>query len=647
MSGASPTAPLGPRYAQVIVDVAPAHLDRPFDYRVPEGQTVGVGRRVRVTFSGRRRTGWVVGVGDQTEADRVRDLDAVVGDAAWFDADDLTLYRWVADRYAGTLADVLRHAMPARVAAVEAEAAEWPSQPAVVANRPSGLSPSWDRYGASAMLEAVARPVRAANPQAFAWRILPGDDREAMAGELVGRCLAAGRSAVVIAPDPASPLPDAALALAGSAGADWRTTDARGRYRAFLRGRMGQVHVAVGERSAAFAPVHDLGLVIVDDESNPAYKERRSPRHHAREVALARARLAGATCVLLTDLPSAALVRLLDAGHVSMVTADRGSERERSPHVDIVDLEDPRPGTRRTRFSDRAARAIADSVRSGGAAVVLAARGGQGGAIACQACRRRLSCPTCDGALRTPRSTGGGATPTGWLCATCGWEGPTFACPDCGGTRSVPLAAGAGRLAQELARSHSSAEVVRMEGFDAPGPRTRPAIGVMTRGSVVSRPAWLGDRPADVVVLPDADAMAGRASLDAAEDALRLWLATGRWARRIIVQTREPTAPAIQALVRWDPDGFWHAEGERRRELRYPPHTSLVRLSVTPTDAVALADELRTALSAVDEVLGPDLDGALLVKSPRLRGTLDTLKPLRHAWAKAGRRVRIDVDPLM
>lgn len=629
------------------MEVAPAHLDRPFDYRVPDGQSVGVGSCVRVTFAGRRRTGWVVGLGEESEADRVRDLDAVVGAGAWFDEQDLALWRWVADRYAGTLADVLRHALPRRVAGVDLEAAGWEDPPAVRPESPPAPSAAWEPYGATGMLDAVAAVGHGTTPPAFAWRALPGDDHAAMAAELVARCLAVGRSAVVLAPDPASPLPDAVLGLPGAAGADWRGDDLRQRYRAFRRGRGGHARVAAGGRSAVFAPLRHLGLVVVEDEANPAYKERRSPRHNAREAALARARLAGAVCVLLTDLPSAPLARLLAAGHVTPVTADRRTERDRSPRVDVVDLTDPRPGTRRARFTDRAARAIADSVRGGGAAVVLAARGGQGGALACRDCRRRLSCPVCDGSLRTPRAPPGADTPAGRLCATCGWQGEDFSCPECGGTRSVPLAAGAGRLAQELARSHPGAEVVRMEGFDAPGPRTRPAIGVMTRGSVVTRPAWLGEHPADVVVLPDADAMAGRATLEAAEDALRLWLAAGRWARRIVVQTREPTAPAVQALVRWDPEGFWHVEADRRRELRYPPHTSLVRLSAAPSDAAELAEELRAALDDGDEVLGPDLDGTLLVKSPRLRGTLDTLQPLRHAWAKAGRRVRIDVDPLM
>jgi primosomal protein N' (replication factor Y) (superfamily II helicase) len=648
-------------YAQVVVDVAPAHLDHPFDYRVPEGTgALEVGRRVRVTFAGRKRTGWVVGTTAQTvtAAEKVRDLDAVDGPVTWFDRPDLELYRWVADRYAGTLADVLRHALPKRVVGEERAWSPPGARPAP-AVAPTAAPPvrPWDDYGAQDLLASVGRVHPARRGPAFWWRPLGGEDVTGMVVDLVARCLQSGRSVLVVAPDPASPLPDAALGLAGGLGADLRGAGSadRQRYRAFLRCRSGQARVAVGERSAALTPLLDLGLVVVDDEANPAYKERRAPRHHARDVLLARARMAGATAVLLGDLPSPRLWRLLTDGHVRAVAAPRGLERSRAPRVEVVDRSDPRPGAQRARFSDRSARAVGEAVKAAGAGVIVAARGGQGSALACQGCRARLGCPVCEGSvrpLRRPRDEEGAPR---WECPTCGWTGAPFACTFCGDTRNAPLAAGAGRLAQELARSHPDAEVVRMEGFDAPGPTTRPALGVMTRGSVVSRPGWLGPDEAPVVVLPDADAFMARPTMAAAEDALRLWFAVARWvvpspdatSGRVLLQTREPAHPAVQALVRWDPVGFWEREALRRAELRYPPAATLIRLVAPTDDAARAVSEVRAALPSGDELLGPDPGGAALVKCTDLRGTLDALTPLRHAWSKAHRRVRLDVDPVL
>ncbi len=313
---------------------------------MPDGCDVGVGQRVRVVFAGRRRTGWVVGVGDEprTDPSRIRSLSLVQGEQTWFDPADVAWYRWIADRYAAELADVLRHALPDRVAAVEREAAAWPPAPAA-AEVTAAVGPpddaGWRRYPTAPVLLRAAEQRGA--PGAFWLRALPDGDAGRLVTDLVVRCLRAGRSALVLAPDPGSPAPGAALAVARGLAVDLRGDDPRSRYRAFLRCRIGGARVAVGERSAVFAPLRDLGLVVVADEANPAYKERRSPRHHAREVALARARMAGAACVLLGDLPSAPLWRLLGAGHVTRIAPDRRSEGAGAPRVDVVDLADPRP----------------------------------------------------------------------------------------------------------------------------------------------------------------------------------------------------------------------------------------------------------------------------------------------------------------
>lgn len=184
-----------------------------------------------------------------------------------------------------------------------------------------------------------------------------------------------------------------------------------------------------------------------------------------------------------------------------------------------------------------------------------------------------------------------------------------------------------------------------MEGFDAPGPTRRPAIAVMTRGSVVRRPGWLGDDRADVLVLPDVDALLGRPRYDAAEDLLRLCL-TAVWTRRMVIQTRHPADPALQALVRWDPEGFWRGEQHRRAALGYPPARALLHLDVAPADAPRVADAVAQVLPDEDQMRGPDVRGRLLVKSGDPRGTLSTLAPLRRRWSSEDLRVAVDVDPV-
>lgn len=635
-------------YARVIVDVAPDHLDRPFDYEIPAETEVVVGQRVRVVFAGRRRDGWVVETAAEPapDAKRVRPLAGI--HAHEFDAGDFPFLRWVARRYAAPLAAVLRHAVPDRSAAAERAAAGWPpAAPVLPAERPPCPSDAWRDYDGSALLNACWR----GEAGAFYLRPLPGADRAALVADLVARVLAAGRGAVVLAPDPASEVPGAALAQ-DPGGVDYR--DERARYAGFLRGRAGLARVAVGERAAVFAPAPALGLIVVEDEANSAFKERRSPRHHAREVALARAYFAGAVCVLLGDVPSARAWRLREDGHVRVVQPVRAVERDRAPVVHVADLSDPRPGTRRTRLHERTTRAIGEALGRGGAAVVLTGRRGEGSALACRGCGLRRPCPVCAGPVgpvadspEPPAVPDGAAAPAvaRWQCAICDWTGGAFPCPACDQHDVAPLAAGAGRMAAELQRANPDAEVVRMEGFDAPGPTRRPAVAVMTRGSVVRRPRWLAGVTADVLAIPDADRFLARPTVDAAEDSLRLWFEASQWARRVVVQTREPGHPAVQALVRWDPDGFWRREAPRRAELGYPPAQHLVALRAPVATAGDIAAELRAALPDGDQVLGPDPEGAMLVKSAALWPTLERLAPLRAVWARDDRKVRIDVDP--
>ena len=639
-AGGGDATPAG-RYAQVAVEVAPAHLDRPFDYAVPDGMPVAVGHRVRLRFAGRRARGWVIGTGPPAApATRIRPLAALDGERTWFDADELRFYRWVADRYASPLAAVLRHAVPDRVAAVERQ--RLPTTCGARGGIAAPAAAGWAAYdGSGELLASLAQPAPVPAPApAWWWQPSPDEDVETRVTELVAACNAVGRRALVLVPDPRAPLARTLLARARGGGVDLRDRRPAERYRAALRCRSGAFDVAVGLRGASLAPMPGLGLLVVVDEASPAYKERRSPRHHAREVALARARFAGATCVLSSQLPGAACWRLLRAGHVRPLVAERRRVRAAHARVQVVDLSDPRPDRHRARLSSEASRALRDAVAAGGAAVVLAARRGEGTVLACSDCGSRFACPVCEGALAPHPDLADHRR-----CVVCGAEPPADPCPYCGGHRSAPRAAGAGRLAAELGRAFPDAEVTRMEGFDAVGPSQRPAIAVMTRGSVVDRPAWLDDQRAAVTVVLDADALLGRPRYDAGEDALRLWLAALSWSRRVVVQTREPTHLAVGALVRHDAEGFWRREAERRELLGWPPARSLVVVQARG-EAGDVAGELRHGVPSA-EVLGPDPDGRVLLKTSDLRGTLDALRPLRQEWARRGRGVHIDVDPLV
>lgn len=640
-----------PRLARVVVEVAPFHLDHPFDYLVPDDVEVAVGQRVQVAFAGRRVRGLVVGHAVDTEvaAHRLRPIARVLGEHRWVEEDELELLRWAAARFGAPLADVVRHALPDRTVDVErrAAAAGWypaaPRPSSDPAPEPEQLAAAWSPYGTSG--QALLEAIRTASGS-YLWRPLPGEDVAARLAELTQLTLAHDRDVLVLVPDPASPTADAVVAAAGDLAVDLRGGPAtRALYRRWLEARTGHARVVVGERGAAFMPLARLGLAVILDEANPAYKERRSPRHHAREVVLERARRAGGVGLAVGTVPSAVAWRLLRDRRVSPVVPDREAERRARPRVQVVTGQD-QPRARLTR---EASQALRTATRAGTYGVLLASRRGEGRVLVCTACGDRATCRTCGASLAFD---GGG----GLVCEGCDARvRPAPACRGCGARQLAPLAAGALRLGRELERG-TDVPVAVLEGYGRTPPPP-PAVLVLTRGSVLDRPPG----PVGAVVLADLDGSLRRPSLDAAEDVLRLACQVAAWtvhgggdpaSSRVVVQTREPDHPAIAALAAWDPGGFWRQEAAVRAELRFPPAANAIRLSApvgASLDGQSLDARLRAVLPAGDELLGPvPADGreGYLLKCDDRAASLAALAPLRSAASRAGSDLRVDVDPV-
>jgi primosomal protein N' (replication factor Y) (superfamily II helicase) len=661
LSSSSSAQPLqaAPRIARVVLDAAPLHLEGPLDYLIPNDVDCVVGQRVEVTLRGRRSKGIVLEVTDRTDVAvaKLRPLTRTLGDFPWVRDDELDVLHWAADRFAAPLGDVVRMALPARVIDVERIAARegwFPStQGAAAALRMvtgdaavEAAPEGWAPYG-----DEGAQLVEAAQSGAgsFLWRPRPGEDVAARLLELARGCLRGGRDVLLIVPDPASPTADMLLSELDVASVDVRGGPKdRATYRAWLRCRAGLVRVAVGERGAAFLPLERLGLAVLLDEASPVHKERRSPRHHAREVVLERARRAGAVGLAVGTVPSAVARGLVAAGRVLSVRAARDVEEASRPRVQLEtgELE------ARARISRAGVRVLRDALAEGGYGVVLAARRGEGRSLVCSRCGDPVRCTSCAASIaRRPDG--------GWTCHLCGTgSARPPVCGRCGPVTLVPLAAGAERLAEELTRTLGG-RVAVLEGYAAAAPEP-PAILVMTRGSVLDRaPAGA---PVLGVVLPDLDGALRRPVLDAAEDALRLAFAVAGWtvgagsrgeravdAVDVVVETRDPDHHAMRALVAWDPDLFWEVETELRRAVRLPPVVDVLRFEVH-SSGVELRRRVLPVLLPGDELVGPlPLDGrasAFLVKCADRRATLAALRPVRDELSRQGADVRLDVDPI-
>jgi primosomal protein N' (replication factor Y) len=581
----------------VVVDVPLFHLDRPFTYRVPEAlrDTVRLGSRVKVPFGGRRRVdGWVVGFADELPPG-ARDLIRVVSPVPVFGPRDLALLRWVADRWAGTLADVLRLAVPPRVAAVEA------AMDGAAAAGPGGQRPG------APPADPLAALVTRGWSGAVLWRPLPGEDRGARAVALVEAALAAGRGALVITPEVAagSDVGDAVRKSFPDAADLSSDLPDRRRYRAWVELRTGRKRLAVGGRSAVLAPVPRLGCILVDDEANRAHKEQRTPRYHAREVALRRAAVEGATCVLTGTVPSAEAVAAVRAGRVRLLAPDRAVERRARTVVEVVDPFDQDAGPGAAGLHRRSLAAVGAALARGESAYVLVPR-------------------------RGPAQPGAPALRT------------------------------AGQVAEELGRHLSGTQVWRLDR-EVLDPGEVPPWAGRGSGVIVGTVAGVKDHPpltgCRTVVVVGADAALVQAEVRAAEEAYRTWSRAAAWCGpqggvgRFVLQAREGAHHAVQALVRWDPAFFWRHELPRRVELGFPPARSLVMAEgPDPAEAPDALEAMQAALGPTAELLGPAAMGRgwrIIAKVSDAESAARALRPmLAEASRSGGPHLSVDVEPL-
>jgi len=355
--GGPALAPLLP-VARVLIESSLPHLDRPFDYSVPASLDVVAqpGVRVKVKFNGQDLSGFILDRLVESDAGHTLvPLHKVVSPVQVLTPELAGLAGKVAARYAGTLSDVLRVAIPPRVAKPEKElAAEGTlssGKPAAEAG-PAGDVAAEEREQAWARVPAAGPWSRYVNGAAFLEHLGAGespravlsalqgfgpDGWPALLAEAVAAVRASGRGAVVVVPDyrDLDRVEEALAALLPREDIARLTADdgPTARYRSYLRVVAGSAGVAVGTRSAAYAPVHNLGLVVCWDDGDDLHIEQRSPYAHTREVLLLRAEQERAACLMAAHTRSTELQRLVDAGWARAVEADRPEVRRTVPRV--------------------------------------------------------------------------------------------------------------------------------------------------------------------------------------------------------------------------------------------------------------------------------------------------------------------------
>ena len=600
--------------ARVLLEAYVPHLDRVFDYRVSAAlhEQAVVGAKVSVIFSGRKMSGWVVERVAHTDVpeERLLPIRRVLSPLPVAAPEIVDLAEAVAQRCAGTAADVLRVAIAPRVARVDKEFTAGDATPAPTEepSRDTREQPSpgeqdgegddavtaspevWEHYThGPEFITAVAsgRPVRGVV------EVLPSaedHDWARLTANAMATAYAAGRGAVgVVADHKALERLETALHELVGEDAVVRLHAGDGptpRYRGFLELALGRKRLAVGTRSAAYAPVQDLALVCCHDDGDVNFVEQRAPYQHTRDVLLLRAQQQNLAALFTGYAVSPEAQRLVSTGWAVRLAPDRTELRRCSPRIEATSdsyntARDPLAA--RARLPHEAFR-VARAALEKGPVLVQVARKGYAPVLACQRCRTPARCRACDGPLALSSAN---AVP---VCTWCGRQAHEWSCAECGFTRVRLSSVGAGRTAEELGRAFPQVPVISSSEHTV---RARvgsaPALVVATPGA---EPVAEGGYAA--ALLLDGNQMLARPWLRAEEQTLRRWFNAAALVRSAehggtVVVTADQDR-AVSALVRWDPAGHSERELHERHELGLPP---AVRTAALTGPRGALAATLR------------------------------------------------------
>lgn len=650
--------------ARVLPMLSVPHLDREFDYLVAADQSDDAqpGVRVRVRFHGRLVDAFVLERRSETDhVGKLGWLDRVVSAEPVLTPDVCRLADAVAARYGGTRADVLRLAVPPRHANVEKQP---PPQPTPLAVEPVDTT-AWAAYRGGQQYVAALYDGRAARA---VWQALPGESWPERLAELAAATANTGRAALIVLPDQrdVDAMHAAAIALVHEAHVVALSAGLgpAQRYRRWLSVLRGGARIVIGTRSAVFAPVANLGLVIVWDDGDDTLAEPRAPYPHAREVAMLRAHQLRCASLIGGYARTAEAQALVRTGWAHDLVATRHEVRARSPRVIAIEdsgfAQERDPAARTARLPTMALQAARTALTSGLPVLVQVPRRGYVPALACNRCRTIARCRHCTGPLSLPARDAAGA-----LCRWCGREEPALRCTRCGSDAVRAVVVGARRTAEELGRAFPGVTVVT-SGGDAmvAAVPAEPAVVVSTPGA---EPLAAGRYGA--ALLLDTWALLGRQDLRASEDALRRWMAAAALVRSradggVVAVVAESAIPTVQALIRWDPVGHAESELDSRAEVGLPPAVHMAAIDGAPDAVRAMIDTAELPEDA--DLLGPvDLPpGArrppgtppekpvnrMLVRVPRDAGLPLAAALRRAAGVLSARRenepVRVQIDPL-
>ncbi len=659
------------KYVEVVTNLP---VDSTFQYRVPDGLVFSaeIGKRVNIPFRTGNRIGYIVKIEDQPVIADPKPLIDVIDEEPIFTEDMIRLARWISDNYFCGWGEALEAMIPGVLKRGKVSAV---SRIKELSEEVCPSGPHVPNEEQRQVLERVNKCINEARHEVFLLHGITGSGKTEIYLQAMENVISKGKTGIILVPE-ISLTPQTVERFKSRFGDTVAVFHSKmlesARFLEWKRIKDGKAKVVVGPRSAVFSPFGRLGMIVVDEEHEPSYKQEDPPRYHARDVAIERARSAGAPVILGSATPSLESYYRAVNGQYHLVELTQRIDEKKLPKVKIVDMRmelDTRSG--RKVISRVLEEVLKNDVAKKQQALIFLNRRGFSTFVICRKCGYVLKCVKCDSPLVFHQER------KELVCHYCSrTEPPVEICPECKGDYMMYRGTGTQKVEEELAKILPGAVIARMDS------------DTMTkRGSHEKVLKKFKDHEIDVIVgtqmiakgldfpkvtlvgVVSADANLNLPDFRSGERTFNLITqVAGRAGRgdlggEVVVQTFTPENYAVNMAVKHDFHGFYLKEIESRRQLMFPPFTSMLKMTVrgrkeekVMTTAKALSEVISRKMPGYD-VIGPVPSPMLklrgfyrwnvLVKSQdRIAMVMALRKAIKGFRKESGVFVAVDVDPM-
>jgi primosomal protein N' (replication factor Y) len=624
-------------FAEVILSKATRDIDKIYHYKIPQNLEVQIGSQVLIPFGRRMDIGYVVGLIEESSIKGIKEIIKVTSESPLFTEEQVKLARWMSHYYYSFFVTALRCVMapgrrtsnfkpPAfvKTSAGRQTSKQVPNNKSKILNIKPAPKPTEEQQKA---FDLIVSAVDQRRSEKFLLYGITGSGKTEVYLQAIAHILEQGKSAIVLVPEIGltpqlvqrfrERFQDHIAVLHSHMTLKQRTSE-------WERIASGEARIALGTRSAIFAPVKNLGLIVIDEEYEITYKQEKSPRYHVREVAFYLSKIHQAAVIMGSATPSIETYYHADTGAYKKLVLTRRIDNRPLPPVEVVDMREEKDHVLSEKLRDE----LRETLSREEQAILFINRRGYFTFIMCRECGFTIECPKCSVSLTYHSGD------RKLRCNRCGYssEAPII-CPRCQSSSIKYFGTGTQRIEKEVAEVFPAARILRYDrdtvsqrgshevffSAFAEG-KANVLIGtqMVTKGLDVPNVTLVGVVSADTALhLPD---------FRSAEHTFQLLTqVAGRAGRhhlpgKVFIQTHTPEHYAIQAAAKHDYESFYRQEIENRKELNYPPFSKLISLLVAGQEeskVIKISEDIEKFLKRriPDEVLGPA--PAII---PKLRG---------------------------